>query len=708
MKVTTAEPERPGRDARASVLRDRWGLLPFAIYSAISFLIFGRQLLGHFHDFHIGGGGDPFVFMWYLVWWPFALVSRLNPFVTFFMFAPVGINLTWATCIPLPSLLLWPATAAVGPVASFNIMMLLAPPLAAWSAFVLCRALCKSWWPSLLGGYVFGFSAYIGHEMLSGNPHTTLVFIAPLAVLLVVRAIEGELAARRVTALLAGILAAQFLISIEVFATMTMFGAISLALAWCFEPSGTRRRIVNAAYSIACAYAAAIVIISPYLYWLFAFGSPHGEIWPFLLEHFNLGNLIFIIPSGQPLTIVALAYAWRERRSPAARTLLGTLIAVAILMGAPRFHFGAASILTPAGLLMRLPVINKALPFRFAAYAYLIFAIIVSRWLGSNGFKPAVNTVIGIIVVAASFASLRGRWVFPAQSPAFFASDMYRDYIKPGDNLLILPFGYRGNSMLWQAETGMYFRMADGWVGAHPAEFDGWPIFNALYAAAYLPDARDQLGAFMAHHGVDDAVVADSDPAAKSWNALFSNFSAAPKHVGGVTVFRIVPASLAPYRNAAAFQMRRQAAAAAVETMLAAAGQWIAAGRNLARLTPYRALQLGALKPQWFVGSTADVYTGKTVAAAPGSKGFLYTGAWMGGTADGRAKVVIRGTYNDLAPVIGRYRKFAAHVYFPYPNDLLPPGAAIPPRNQPLYLEMDFDREQIAAIAAQLHSPVPQ
>ena len=128
---------------------DRYGFLAFSIYLTFSLLVFGRELPGHFRDTYIGSGPDPTIAMWCLVWWPHALIHRLSPFLTKLIWAPTGTNLAWTTSVPLPSLVAWPLTSMVGPVAAFNVLCLMTLPLDAWAAFVLCRYICRAWWPSL-------------------------------------------------------------------------------------------------------------------------------------------------------------------------------------------------------------------------------------------------------------------------------------------------------------------------------------------------------------------------------------------------------------------------------------------------------------------------------------------------------------------------------------------------------------------------------
>ena len=107
----------------------------------------------------------------------------------------------------IASLLVAPLTALAGPVVSYNVAALLMPPLAAWTAFLLCHHLTRALWPSVAGGYLFGFSAYLLGQQL-GHLHMTSVFLLPVIALLVVRYLQGGLAGRplvvRLGATLAG------------------------------------------------------------------------------------------------------------------------------------------------------------------------------------------------------------------------------------------------------------------------------------------------------------------------------------------------------------------------------------------------------------------------------------------------------------------------------------------------------------------------
>src|ERR1700733_6073124 len=118
-----------------------------AAYVVGSLAIFGHGTLRHPASEYVGWnvGSDPQGFIWALGWWPHAVAQGLNPFVTHAVDAPVGLNLAWATAVPGIALAMLPLTLTAGPVVAYNVAALLAPPLAAWTAFLLCRYLTRSW-----------------------------------------------------------------------------------------------------------------------------------------------------------------------------------------------------------------------------------------------------------------------------------------------------------------------------------------------------------------------------------------------------------------------------------------------------------------------------------------------------------------------------------------------------------------------------------
>ena len=140
--------------------------------------------------------------MWGLAWWPHALLHGMNPFFTKALFAPDRLALGGDVTIPLAALVTAPITLLWGPIVSYNLLMLASPALAAFFAFLLCRYVTRSFAASLVGGYLFGFSAYMLGQLL-GHLHLVLIFPIPAAVHLTLRAIDGRIGRRPFIVLLA-------------------------------------------------------------------------------------------------------------------------------------------------------------------------------------------------------------------------------------------------------------------------------------------------------------------------------------------------------------------------------------------------------------------------------------------------------------------------------------------------------------------------
>ena len=108
----------------------RWqSLEALAIYFAIAVLLLDRGLVGH-PGYYVGRDTDPPVHMWFFNWWRYSLSHQLNPFIMDWVWAPLGINLAWTTCVPLISLISIPLQLTVGEPTTYNVIVVTMPPLA--------------------------------------------------------------------------------------------------------------------------------------------------------------------------------------------------------------------------------------------------------------------------------------------------------------------------------------------------------------------------------------------------------------------------------------------------------------------------------------------------------------------------------------------------------------------------------------------------
>jgi hypothetical protein len=687
--------------------RDRYGIGALLLYAALSLALFGRPLLGQFSTVHLGVSHDALQFCWFLAWWRYAITHHLNPFLCRVVWAPEGVNLAWSATVPLASWIASPIIAAYGPVAAFNAVVLACPVLAACSTFLLCRYFGARYAPALVGGYIYGFSPYVLAHIYVGHLNLLPIFPVPLAVLLFALRLDDVIGQSAFAAAFALVIVVQFLFAAELAATMFFFGVIMLALAWKYGSAELRDRIRGLIWPALYASIAAAILLSPYLYYMLIGGVPRVALnspaaYSACVLNFFLPTPTVEIGLLPPLRAVAASFPggfgeasaylsppliaiialwsrshWRE---PMGRALLAILGVIFICALGPRLHIDGDTLFgMPWKIFTHVPLLKNVLPGRFTLFAFLAAAVIVSIWLSAAEFAPWLRWALGVLVVALSFPNISGGfWSRPVDMPAFFSTGVYRNYLAKDETVIVLPY----DSMFWQAQAGMYFRMASGYTGpAMPREFIGWPIVNGFITQSYIPHADLQLRTFMAAHDADAVIVDDRRNG--FWAPMLLKVDPSPRAAGGVWIYRASPASLASYRDKTALEMERLDAETRFDTLLAAARKYLADGRDPASLTPLAVQKLGLMPPNWV--SDPDVATNN--------------GLWLGPRDGGLIGVGVVGSYEALTPLITKYREDAAQIYFPYPRAL-----AVNPKGNTFMrmLVIVFNREGLARAAARV------
>ena len=542
-------------------------ILALILYLVASLVLFGKALL-HSHQC-ICLGTDEGIFVWAFAWWPHALLHGSNPFHSNIIYAPEGFNIALGALVPGAALIFSPVTAIAGPLFAYNLAMLLSPVLGAFFAFLLCRRLTGQFWPSLFGGWVFGFSTYMFGQLMA-HMHLTLVFLIPAIVHLVLRGLAGELSRGRLLILLVVVLVLQFSFGAEVFVSLTLFGAIALAIAYAFADVDLRSRIRSVLGPIVLAYAATAVIVSPYLYYAFKPGGLPILVWrtnmfsndllSFVIptEVTKLGGTHFLSTSGRftagiveggayfglPLIAMICLGARRCWRTVAGKVMVVMLVVVVVCSLGGRLHVnGKGSIPLPWAILDRLPVLGLALPSRFIVYGFLIGGMLAALWL-ANAPKRVTPWLLAALSVAFIWPAIgQGFWRGTPALPTLFTNSRYRDVITSRDTALLLPVGISGYSMLWQAEAGLRFKMASGYVvppeASDPYKHD--PAYPTLTAGDRVPDVEGAAASFLYSYGVTVAVVDPSLPQATPWISILERLGWKARAVGGAIVLR--PAS---------------------------------------------------------------------------------------------------------------------------------------------------------------------
>ncbi|MHB8232726.1 MAG: hypothetical protein ACYDDB_07490 [bacterium] len=392
-------------------------------YILISTLFFGWDVIFKINTRFIGIGSDPTQFMWAFYWFPFALIHHKSLLFTHYFFAPKGYNLAWSTSVIGLSFLFAPLTYLLGPVASYNIAMLLAPALAAYGAYLLIKYLTAgSNLSGFIGGYIFGFSSYeIGQTW--GHLMITFTCLVPLMVLLFLLKVHKKLNSIGFIILFSLSLILQFFISQEVFTIFNLFGVFSVIVSL-FIFKEQRKDMFYAVKDVIFSYIITIIIISPYLYYMLismpkeAFHNPihwstdilnffipthitliGGKTFSFIASKFRgtyAGEGAYI---GLPLIFLLYLYFINFYKTNKGKFLLIIFLMVSVFSLGPFLYIYGINtkIIMPWIVFAFMPILKDALPGRFALYEFLVVAVVAGYFVKEFQTKKWLKWTIMLV-----------------------------------------------------------------------------------------------------------------------------------------------------------------------------------------------------------------------------------------------------------------------------------------------------------------------
>jgi hypothetical protein len=557
------------------------GALAFALYLAVFVTGFGWPLASHLNQPNLRQyWTDVQFYAWSLGWWPYAVSHGINPLFSSQIGAPHGYSLAWASTAPSVDLVMWPVTAAFGVLVSYNVVLLLVPPFSGWAAFVLARRLTGQFWPALLAGTVYGFCPYELMHNWQGQPNLTVIALFPLMAYLVLRWWDGTLGRTWFVAWLALAMAVQFYTFNEAFAEMTAVWTGALVAGFAVSGPTARWKVARLAGLAGLAYVGSVLLAAPYLVYSFrhyqsaltrqqpAYSLPlvrlvlpasqHMLGYGPLVNYSNrIGDNGIENYVGIPLIVillVAAACAWRNRIS---LLLLAVFLLVTGIAVGPNLVVTTLRHARPlpwAGL-WSLPIARSAEPSRFIVFGVLALALALALWLAApsrNGLLLAARWSLGLLAVAAVIADTPTAYsaVQPVppgyhlvstgrpvnQLPAFLTDGTYRRYLRPGEIVVVLTG--RGNAgMLFQADTGFYFRIGGGYINASLTPVNALPRPVTLLAHPSAPS----IGAFdrYARSSGLGAIIVE-----RAWEAPWMDLGKLGMRgttVGGVTIYPMGP-----------------------------------------------------------------------------------------------------------------------------------------------------------------------
>ena len=464
--------------------------------------------------------GDVSEALGFLAWTPYALAHGHNPFLSNAIYAGQGganmlVNASWMAF----SFLFAPITWLFGPVATFNVVVTLAPVVSGWCFFLAVRKFTRFVPGQIVAAALYGFSPVIVTSEPFGHFFQIWLFYPPLAFLCLYDLFVTRRHRPVVLGIAFGLLTVvQFFTSTEVLVICVVIGLIGSVIAAILAPRAAweRRRHILLGLTVA---AGTVAVFLAYPLWFALAGPRHiiGAPWPaspifgaplfsllnpgpnahHLSKAFETGG--YFGPAGPYPSYIGIgivtfllvsAIAWH--RSRLAWLLVGVGLSSWFLsLGILALPEKPATngIWLPWRLFQHIPVVSDVIPSRFDAItvfaAALLLALSAESWwqlavahhehrtrsapdgrarrlLRMRGAGIAVVTVATLIPVGATYTFPYVIHDIPI--PAWF--QRAAPSLAPGTVVLAYPYpdNLTPQAMGWQAVNGLRYRIVGGFA----------------------------------------------------------------------------------------------------------------------------------------------------------------------------------------------------------------------------------------------------
>jgi hypothetical protein len=498
----------------------RWRAVVFAgvCYTLISVALQHATLR---HPFTMTTGSpsvDAHLFIWWLRWTPLALGHGHNPLLTDYMNYPDGVNGVWNTGVVTLGTLAAPLTLTLGPVFTFNMLMVLGPVAAGLAFFVLLRRHVERPWTALVGGAAYGFSPFAVAHLSAAHLNLVWGVLPPLLLLF----LDEMFLRQRVRAWALGVAFGVTLVvqaglysqTLAIGGLMFAFGAVLVVAR------GARKLRGRARYALIAAASTVLTFLLLYGYPLYLLwrgpGVPRA---PFRGGGHWVGDLAnLVVPTERALLRPGTgALAAQMRGYPGEQGLylgvvvLAVLVATVIVARRPLARLTAIAGLAatvfalgprlvvlnrdtgiplPWAVVSKLPLLGHIEPVRFAMFTAFCAAVLLALWLDTAAALPRLPArVAGLALAALALVTIAPRDLVasPLPIPVFFRDGTVSWLVEQGAVVKTVPWAttaWNGGALplAWQAASGLHYRTTGGYfIGADPTH----PVLLRGVADAY-------------------------------------------------------------------------------------------------------------------------------------------------------------------------------------------------------------------------------
>ncbi len=250
---------------------------------------------------------------------------------------------------------------------------------------------------------------------------------------------------------------------------------------------------------------------------------------------------------GIPLLAVIVVLAATRWRSRLAWFLVSLFVVIVVgALGPVLYIVGRRVAVLPWHGLYSLPFVRNSYSTRLMLFAFLVLAVATALLLagGTRQRQPgrwrarwwlAGRWSLGLLVVAFVALNAPGFVVLASQTavPAFVSSGDYHRQLVRGEIVMVV--SNVGNAgMLWQAESGFYWRVAGGFINAGFDHRSDLPV-QAQRLASATPGRVDQFEALISADHIG-AILVDARNAPR-WARIFRIIGLTGHQAGGVVVY---------------------------------------------------------------------------------------------------------------------------------------------------------------------------
>ena len=518
------------RSARSGVPRARGLRRPVALtvaaYVAWS-LALHHRLLPQLTTATAGWtSSDSYQFVWWIRWLPWSLAHGDDPLYTTYLHAPLGVNGMWNTPVPVLAALFAPVTLTAGPVAAYNVAMILGPVVSGLALALALSVWVERWWPRAAAGLLYGFSPFVVAHSSVGHLNLVWAVLPPALVwLLHALLVAPQPRPYRTGALICLAFALQtgiYTQTVALCAVLLVVLALMLAVRWPGEAVRRAPDVLRAAgvclgtYVVLCAYPLYLLLAGP--------GRPRSQIREPETTNSDAANLL--VPTavtkfqmrmaplaanlhthlgeqggyvGVALLAVVVAAAVTVQRTRLVAVV--GLVAWLLSLGVHLIVFsrgGRVRIPLPWRAIEGVPLVGEIETMRFQVVVALCVAVVVALLLDQLADRPP-GRARSVALAATGLAMLT--WLpadqqvaTPTVVPAYFAAgapgltraDVVETYPRTTG---VWVGGAR--PMLWQVASGFAYRAAGGYFIGSDAEHD---LLLEAPVTAYQQGAVDVAG----------------------------------------------------------------------------------------------------------------------------------------------------------------------------------------------------------------------